>query len=73
MRTETELILKSWRVIPGRLLGEGVSFAYSCWPDAARELCQTLESATGECSALRRVSSCAAREGPRERAIRSNR
>jgi uncharacterized protein len=40
MRTETELILKSRRVIPGRLLGEGFSFVYSRWPDAARELCQ---------------------------------
>ena len=40
LRTETELILKSRRVIPGRLLGEGFSFAYSRWPDAARELCQ---------------------------------
>jgi uncharacterized protein len=40
MRTETELILKSRRVTPGRLLGEGFSFAYSRWPNAARELCQ---------------------------------
>jgi uncharacterized protein len=40
LRTETELILKSRRVIPGRLLGEGFSFTYPEWPDAARELCE---------------------------------
>jgi uncharacterized protein (TIGR01777 family) len=40
LRTETELILKSRRVIPGRLLSEGFSFTYSEWPDAARELCE---------------------------------
>jgi uncharacterized protein (TIGR01777 family) len=40
LRTETELILKSRRVIPGRLLQEGFSFTYPDWPDAARELCK---------------------------------
>jgi uncharacterized protein (TIGR01777 family) len=40
LRTETELILKSRRVLPGRLLREGFSFTYSDWPDAARELCE---------------------------------
>lgn len=40
LRTETELILKSRRVIPGRLLREGFSFTYPDWPDAARELCE---------------------------------
>jgi hypothetical protein len=40
LRTETELILKSRRVIPGRLLQAGFSFTYSDWPNAARELCQ---------------------------------
>lgn len=39
LRTETELILKSRRVVPGRLLREGFSFTYPDWPDAARELC----------------------------------
>lgn len=39
LRTETELILKSRRVIPGRLLREGFSFRYPNWRDAARELC----------------------------------
>ncbi|MGD0506696.1 MAG: DUF1731 domain-containing protein [Terriglobales bacterium] len=38
LRTETELVLKSRRVIPGRLLQEGFSFTYPDWPEAAREL-----------------------------------
>jgi uncharacterized protein len=40
LRTEIELILKSRRVIPGRLIREGFSFTYPGWPDAARELCE---------------------------------
>jgi len=40
LRTETELILKSRRVTPGRLLSEGFSFAYPDWQVAARELCE---------------------------------
>ena len=38
MRTDTELILKSRRVIPGRLLEAGFEFRYHTWPDAASEL-----------------------------------
>jgi hypothetical protein len=40
LRTETELILKSRRVIPGRLLAEGFSFEFPDWPAAARDLCE---------------------------------
>jgi uncharacterized protein (TIGR01777 family) len=40
MGTETELILKSRRVVPGRLLEQGFVFKYPHWPDAARDLCQ---------------------------------
>jgi uncharacterized protein (TIGR01777 family) len=39
MRTETELILKSRRVIPGRLLDAGFEFEFPDWADAARDLC----------------------------------
>jgi NAD dependent epimerase/dehydratase family enzyme len=39
MRTETELVLKSRRVVPGRLLAAGFSFRYPTWPGAARDLC----------------------------------
>jgi uncharacterized protein (TIGR01777 family) len=40
MRTETELILKSRRVIPGRLLQEGFEFEFPEWNEAARDLCR---------------------------------
>ncbi|HMG04187.1 MAG TPA: TIGR01777 family oxidoreductase [Chthoniobacterales bacterium] len=40
MRTETELILKSRRVVPGRLLQDGFKFQFADWPDAARDLCR---------------------------------
>ena len=38
MRTESELILKSRRVVPGRLVAEGMEFQYPTWPEAARDL-----------------------------------
>jgi uncharacterized protein (TIGR01777 family) len=38
LRTETELILKSRRVVPGRLLAAGFKFRYPDWPTAAAEL-----------------------------------
>jgi hypothetical protein len=38
LRTESELVLKSRRVIPGRLLDSGFSFTHPDWPPAAREL-----------------------------------
>ena len=40
LRTETELILKSRRAVPGRLLGEGFAFRFPTWPEAARDLCE---------------------------------
>jgi uncharacterized protein (TIGR01777 family) len=38
LRTETELILKSRRVIPGKLLQSGFQFTFPDWPSAARDL-----------------------------------
>ncbi len=38
LRTESELVLKSRRVVPGRLLDAGFEFAHPDWPEAAREL-----------------------------------
>lgn len=38
MRTETELILKSRRVVPGRLLEAGFHFQFPEWPQAAQDL-----------------------------------
>jgi uncharacterized protein (TIGR01777 family) len=39
LRTETELILKSRRVVPGRLLDSGFTFQFPTWAEAARDLC----------------------------------
>lgn len=39
MRTESELILKSRRVVPGRLLKAGFTFEHPRWSEAALELC----------------------------------
>lgn len=38
MRTESELVLKSRRVVPGRLLDAGFRFLFPEWPAAARDL-----------------------------------
>lgn len=39
LRSETELVLKSRRVIPKRLLDSGFTFQFQTWPDAAKDLC----------------------------------
>jgi NAD dependent epimerase/dehydratase family enzyme len=39
MRTETELILKSRRVVPKKLLDAGFNFKFETWQDAAENLC----------------------------------
>jgi hypothetical protein len=44
-RTETELLLKSRRVTPGRLLDAGFTFQFPTWREAARELCSRSPSA----------------------------
>jgi NAD dependent epimerase/dehydratase family enzyme len=38
MRTESELVLKSRRVVPGRLLESGFEFDWPTRPEAARDL-----------------------------------
>ena len=38
LRTETELMLKSRRVIPGKLEKDGFKFLYPHWTDAAQEI-----------------------------------
>ena len=40
LRTETELVLKSRRVVPGRLLQAGFTFQFPTWPEVARDLCR---------------------------------
>ena len=38
LRTETELVLKSRRVVPGKLMTDGFSFQFSEWSEAAQDL-----------------------------------
>ena len=40
LRTESELILKSRRVVPARLLEQGFTFMYPTWSSAADDLCR---------------------------------
>jgi uncharacterized protein (TIGR01777 family) len=40
LRSETELILKSRRVVPRRLSESGFEFHFRTWPEAARDLCR---------------------------------
>ena len=40
MRTETELVLKSRRVVPRRLLEHGFTFKFPSWIEAAADLCE---------------------------------
>ena len=44
MRTETELILKSRRVVPKRLTESGFEFEFPHWEQAARDLCRRWRS-----------------------------
>jgi hypothetical protein len=52
IRTESELVLKSRRVVPGRLLASGFRFEFPDWPAATDDLCrrwcqQRRQQATG--------------------------
>jgi hypothetical protein len=38
LRSDTELLLKSRRVIPTRLLGDGFDFHFPAWPEACTDL-----------------------------------
>ena len=40
LRTETELVLKSRRVVPGVLAERGFNFELPMWPEAAQDLCR---------------------------------
>jgi len=40
LRTDTELLLKSRRVMPGRLLDAGFTFIHPTWDRAATDLAQ---------------------------------
>jgi NAD dependent epimerase/dehydratase family enzyme len=40
LRTETELVLKSRRVVPGLLMQHGFTFNFPSWPEAVGDLCR---------------------------------
>jgi uncharacterized protein (TIGR01777 family) len=40
LRTESELVLKSRRVVPGRLLESGFTFRFPSWTEASIDLCR---------------------------------
>jgi uncharacterized protein (TIGR01777 family) len=48
LRTETELILKSRRVVPGRLLAAGFQFHFPSWPAASADLVRRWNSEHGK-------------------------
>jgi uncharacterized protein (TIGR01777 family) len=47
VRTELELVLKSRRVVPARLLQDGFTFEFPHWSDAARDLCSRRRTGAG--------------------------
>ena len=51
LRTETELILKSRWVVPGRLLEHGFTFEYPDWRPAALDLCRRSSDARDQARA----------------------
>jgi uncharacterized protein (TIGR01777 family) len=54
-RTETELLLKSRRVVSGRLTQNGFQFRHPSWADAARELCDDWRALHGRPTTAPRV------------------
>lgn len=57
LRTETELILKSRRVVPGRLLASGFSFGFPYWPAAAKQLvCEWRKNHLAVCNPVASVN-----------------
>jgi uncharacterized protein len=69
LRTESELVLKSRRVVPKRLLDAGFRFQFPSWSEAAKDLCRRWraartggrqrESNHGDTEAPRRASTAA--------------
>jgi NAD dependent epimerase/dehydratase family enzyme len=45
IRSDTELLLKSRRVVPGRPLDAGFTFDHPSWPDAAADLARRARAA----------------------------
>jgi NAD dependent epimerase/dehydratase family enzyme len=47
LRSDTELLLKSRRVVPGRLLEAGFAFDHAQWPEAADDLVRRVRGGPG--------------------------
>jgi uncharacterized protein (TIGR01777 family) len=47
LRSDTELLLKSRRVVPGRLLEAGFAFEHAQWPEAADDLVRRVRGGRG--------------------------
>ncbi|MFF4503421.1 TIGR01777 family oxidoreductase [Streptomyces sp. NPDC001401] len=47
LRSDTELLLKSRRVVPGRLLDAGFAFEHARWPEAAADLVRQVRDGRG--------------------------
>lgn len=47
LRSDTELLLKSRRVVPGRLLDAGFTFEHAEWPEAATDLVRRVHARAG--------------------------
>ncbi len=47
LRTETELVRKSRRVLPGTLLANGFAFQFPQWPAAAADLVARWRASSG--------------------------
>jgi len=56
LKTETELLLKSRRVVPQRLLDDGFTFQYPNWGEAAREIRERHKKGIGFSPEMRKES-----------------
>lgn len=59
LRTESELVLKSRRVVPGRLLEAGFRFEFPTWDAAAEDLCASWRASSGGASPRGTLASAA--------------
>ncbi|MFE4023746.1 TIGR01777 family oxidoreductase [Streptomyces sp. NPDC059101] len=62
LRTDTELLLKSRRVVPGRLGAAGFGFAHPEWEGAAADLVRRAKASRSDHRAGRRLPGAAARQ-----------
>jgi uncharacterized protein (TIGR01777 family) len=70
MRTESELVLKSRRVVPGKLLASGFRFHFPKWPEAANDLCGRWRANFGPRRANRTPGFASIEYTPKEQSLR---